>query len=135
MKNIELKNDVVSAESVAINVPRATSLFAFDGPSSTTTPTNAAAATPSSTIDAPDEPELPATVWGIDRAIWNRARLLCFSAFYTMEYIGEAVVSALGLDESRYQYVIDGMDERDWEIAREVQARKDKAARQGDNAA
>lgn len=41
-----------------------------------------------------------------------------------MEYVGEVMVSLLGLDESRYQYVIDGMTEEDWEIARQVRDKR-----------
>ena len=60
--------------------------------------------------------------------IWVCARWTGLKVFYTMDYIGEIVCHVLGLDESRYQYVIDGMDENDWRQAREIQARKDRAA-------
>ena len=60
--------------------------------------------------------------------IWTCARWTGLKVFYTMDYIGEIVCHVLGLDESRYQYVIDGMDENDWRQAREIQARKDRAA-------
>lgn len=43
-----------------------------------------------------------------------------------MEMIGEVLVSLLGLDQSRYQYVIDGMTAEDWERAREVQKRREE---------
>ena len=39
-----------------------------------------------------------------------------------VEYIGEMVATFMGLNESKYQYVIDTMDERDWEEARRIQA-------------
>ena len=39
-----------------------------------------------------------------------------------VDYVGETVATFMGLNESRYQYVIDTMDERDWEEARRVQA-------------
>jgi hypothetical protein len=120
--DLPVKNGAVGAESVEINLPNPTA-----------PPTSTASSSEENAVGT--APEQPGTVWGIDRAIWDRARLLCFSVFYTMEYIGETVVSVLGLDESRYQYVMDGMDERDWEVARAVQARKDQAAQQGDNAA
>ena len=60
--------------------------------------------------------------------IWICARWTGLKVFYTMDYIGEIVCHVLGLDESRYQYVIDGMDENDWRQAREIQDRKDRAA-------
>jgi hypothetical protein len=34
-----------------------------------------------------------------------------------MDYIGETVVGILGLDDSKFQYVMDGMDREDWEKA------------------
>ena len=61
--------------------------------------------------------------------IWTCAQWTGLKVFYTMDYIGEIVCRVLGLDESRYQYVIDGMDDNDWRQAREIQARKDRAAR------
>ena len=39
-----------------------------------------------------------------------------------VEYVGEAVATFMGLNEAKYQYVIDTMDERDWEEARRIQA-------------
>ena len=67
--------------------------------------------------------------------IWNCAKWTGLKIFNTMDAIGEVVCHVLGLDDSRYQYVIDGMDENDWRIAREVQAKKDRAAQNGQNAA
>jgi hypothetical protein len=34
-----------------------------------------------------------------------------------MDYVGETVVGILGLDDSKFQYVMDGMDTDDWEKA------------------
>ena len=67
--------------------------------------------------------------------MWNCAKWTGLKIFNTMDAIGEVVCHVLGLDDSRYQYVIDGMDENDWQIAREVQAKKDRAAQNGQNAA
>ena len=39
-----------------------------------------------------------------------------------VEYVGEVVATFMGLNESKYQYVIDTMSERDWEEAKRVQA-------------
>jgi len=41
-----------------------------------------------------------------------------------MESIGEVVANLLGLNESKFQYVIDGMTEEEWEVARQVQAER-----------
>lgn len=37
-----------------------------------------------------------------------------------MDYIGETIVGVLGLDDSKFQYVMDGMDKEDWEKAVEI---------------
>lgn len=37
-----------------------------------------------------------------------------------LEFVGEVVASAIGIDDSRYQYVIDGMSEEDWKRAHQV---------------
>jgi len=44
--------------------------------------------------------------------------------FQKLEAAGEFVASVLGLDESKYQYVIDSMTEEDWKIARMTEARR-----------
>ena len=41
-----------------------------------------------------------------------------------MEYVGEIVANMLGLNESKYQYVLDSMDENDWRIAHENNERR-----------
>jgi len=41
-----------------------------------------------------------------------------------LEMIGEAVANVIGLNDSKYQWVIDSMDEDDWRIAKEVQSRR-----------
>lgn len=46
------------------------------------------------------------------RMVWMGERILA-----GMEYVGEGVAGVLGLDESRFQYVLDGMDREDWEQA------------------
>lgn len=33
-----------------------------------------------------------------------------------VEYIGEGVATVMGLNESKYQYVIDSMSENDWYV-------------------
>jgi len=44
--------------------------------------------------------------------------------FQKLEAAGEFVASVLGLDDSKYQYVIDSMTEEDWKIARMTEARR-----------
>ena len=51
--------------------------------------------------------------------------------FFGMESVGNVVVSILGLDQSRYQYVIDGMTQEDWKIAKEVQQKRDLEVQYG----
>ena len=41
-----------------------------------------------------------------------------------MEYIGEIVCTMMGLNESKYQYVLDSMTEQDWKIAHETNERR-----------
>lgn len=43
-----------------------------------------------------------------------------------METVGEVVANVLGLNESKFQYVIDSMTEEDWNVAREVQAQRQR---------
>lgn len=45
-----------------------------------------------------------------------------------MEYVGEIVCTMMGLTESKYQYVIDSMDENDWRRARENEKRRNNDA-------
>lgn len=52
---------------------------------------------------------------------WVGLRLL-----FGAEFVGEIVANMLGLNESKFQYVIDGMSEEDWKVAREVQAQRDR---------
>lgn len=41
-----------------------------------------------------------------------------------MEYIGETVAGIIGLDESKFQYVIDSMDAEEWRVAEAVHAER-----------
>lgn len=50
--------------------------------------------------------------------------------FAGMEWVGEGVVSLLGLDESRFQDVLDGMDEDEMAAARAVNAKRQEEYRQ-----
>ena len=53
--------------------------------------------------------------------------------FFGMESIGNVVVSVLGLDQSRYQYVIDGMTQEDWKLAKQVQQKRDLEVQYGND--
>mmetsp|Transcript_1564 Transcript_1564/g.1643 ORF Transcript_1564/g.1643 Transcript_1564/m.1643 type:complete len:196 (+) Transcript_1564:136-723(+) len=46
--------------------------------------------------------------------------------YHGLEYIGEIVADLIGLNESRYQWVIDSMDEKDWEMARAVNVKREQ---------
>ncbi len=46
--------------------------------------------------------------------------------FDTVEAIGEGVVSVLGLDDSRYQDVLDGMTEEEMEIAERINREREQ---------
>ena len=48
-----------------------------------------------------------------------------YRIFYCLEFIGEIVANVMGLNESKYQYVLDSMDENDWRIARENQEKRE----------
>ena len=63
-----------------------------------------------------------------DSSAWGRIKWVGHKIFLGMEYIGEAVAGVLGLDESRFQYVIDGMNAEDWQAAvdRENQRRAEE---------
>ena len=45
-----------------------------------------------------------------------------------MEFVGEIVCNILGLNESKYQYVIDSMDANDWKLAKENEERRSNDA-------
>jgi hypothetical protein len=45
--------------------------------------------------------------------------------FDKLQIAGEFVAGVLGLDESRYNYVINNMTEEDWKVARKVQAKRE----------
>ena len=55
---------------------------------------------------------------GENRVLFNLNALKCFMVLFmydiVLEYIGEGVAGIIGLDESRFQYVIDSMEEDDW---------------------
>lgn len=46
--------------------------------------------------------------------------LLGSSILSGMEYVGEIVADVLGLDDSKFQDIIDNMTEEDWKVAIEV---------------
>ena len=53
---------------------------------------------------------------------------ILFRIFYAMEFVGEIVCNIIGLNESKYQYVLDSMDENDWKIAKENEEKRTSEA-------
>jgi hypothetical protein len=58
--------------------------------------------------------------------VWHRSVQFLGKALYVAEYCGEVVAHMLGINESRYQYVMDNMTEEDWERARKVNDVREK---------
>ena len=56
-------------------------------------------------------PEPPKT------GFWGFMHVTGTKIINVMDYVGETVVGVLGLDDSKFQYVMDGMDKEDWERA------------------
>ncbi len=56
---------------------------------------------------------------------WENVKYGGWRVFVFMQGIGEIMASVLGLNHSKYQWVIDNMTEEDWKIAREVHARRE----------
>ena len=56
---------------------------------------------------------------------WETIKSTSWRIFVVLQDVGEVVASLLGLNESKFQYVIDNMTEEDWRIAREVQRRRE----------
>lgn len=68
-----------------------------------------------------------------ERTVWNELRWIGGKILSGMEYIGEGVADVLGLDDSHFQYVLDGMDEEDWEIAIAVANKRKREQQQQDD--
>ena len=58
--------------------------------------------------------------------MWHHSVYFLGKALYAAEYCGEVVAHMLGINESRYQYVMDSMDEKDWEKANAVNEKREK---------
>jgi hypothetical protein len=56
---------------------------------------------------------------------WDNVKYGGWRVFLFMQGIGEIMASVLGLNHSKYQWVIDNMSEEDWKIAKEVNARRE----------
>ena len=54
------------------------------------------------------------------RKIWKGLSSIGSSLLFGMEYVGEIIADVLGLDDSKFQDVIDSMTEEDWRIAIQV---------------
>lgn len=53
-------------------------------------------------------------------ASWKGLKSLGLNIFTMLQNVGEGVADFLGLNDSKFQYVIDAMTEEDWRKAREV---------------
>jgi hypothetical protein len=58
--------------------------------------------------------------------MWHYAVAALGKGLECAEFVGEVVSHALGLHESHYQYVIDGMSKEDWEKAKKVQEDRER---------
>ena len=56
---------------------------------------------------------------------WENVKYGSWRVFLVMQGIGEVIANILGLNDSKFQYVIDNMTEEDWKVARAVQARRE----------
>ena len=56
---------------------------------------------------------------------WETIKAASWRIFVVLQDVGEVVASVLGLNESKFQYVINNMTEEDWRVAREVQRRRE----------
>lgn len=76
--------------------------------------------------NAPEPQVSPPVTPEILKNILSGLEWLGLKLLYGAETIGEVVANVLGLNESKYQYVIDGMTEEDWKVAREIQAKRQR---------
>ena len=58
--------------------------------------------------------------------LWHRTVSALSTALKFAEYCGEVVAEVLGLNTSKYQYVMDGMTAEDWEKANKVNEMRTK---------
>ncbi|GMH50559.1 hypothetical protein TrRE_jg10225 [Triparma retinervis] len=75
--------------------------------------------------DDPDEVDHTETL-SFRTKLWHRSVAVLGKALYVAEYAGEIIAQVFGLNESRYQYVIDNMSEDDWAKARKVNEEREK---------
>ena len=57
---------------------------------------------------------------------WHRTVSTLGGLLWYAEYAGEVIASVFGLNQSRYQYVMDSMDKEDWERARKVNEERER---------
>ena len=60
----------------------------------------------------------------VDQLIWFGKHV-----FHRLEIIGEAVAEYIGLNDSRFQHIIDGMSEEEWQQALEVNRQREEENR------
>ena len=59
-----------------------------------------------------------------DTSFFGSLKLWGKKVFSAMEYVGEAVAGVLGIDDSKFQWVMDGMSQEEWEAAQAVAAER-----------
>mmetsp|Transcript_13628 Transcript_13628/g.13194 ORF Transcript_13628/g.13194 Transcript_13628/m.13194 type:complete len:135 (+) Transcript_13628:88-492(+) len=112
-----------SSQAETVNTSEIEFIEPSDSNSSIRTSTNQTSVNDADTILTPNDENInqtvQQTVW--QGALWTGSKLL-----FGIEYIGEIVANVMGLNDSKYQDVIDQMDENDWRIAKENHARKEQ---------
>ena len=64
-------------------------------------------------------PTLPTTL-----SIWDAMKKSVFFVYQKMEEVGEGVAWFIGLDESKFQYIIDEMTEEEMAVARAIDRKR-----------
>lgn len=59
-----------------------------------------------------------------DNSFLGSIKLFGKKVFSAMEYVGEVVAGVLGIDDSKFQWVMDGMSQEEWEAAQAVAAER-----------
>lgn len=78
--------------------------------------------------DSP-RPQQEGDLDGFPMALLGRVRWLGGKLFEGIEWVGETVVSVLGLDDSRYQDILDNMTPREMQIAENIHAQREEEYR------
>ena len=63
---------------------------------------------------------------GFRTKMWHRTIAVMGKALHACEYAGEVLAHVFGINESRYQYVMDTMSKEDWEKAKKVNEERER---------